>query len=165
MGATLIHADRRTDMMKSIGAFRDYTNAPKNAQCMYFNGSALAYRTDNSGSVWERCICRLQWYERCTIAGILTHASRLFNNRERSCDICCVSVPQQNNGSIFARFWSDVSRQALILFGLIVQTSIHPTEETPVPRPKQTPFDFLQHIRTLAYDKPKSNVFHVQFHF
>jgi hypothetical protein len=30
MGAVLIHVDRRTDMTKLIGAFRDYENAPKN---------------------------------------------------------------------------------------------------------------------------------------
>ena len=29
MAATLIHADRKTDMTKFIGAFRYYVNAPK----------------------------------------------------------------------------------------------------------------------------------------
>ena len=29
VGAALIHADRRTDTKKPIGAFRDYANAPK----------------------------------------------------------------------------------------------------------------------------------------
>ena len=29
MGAALINADRRMDMMKPVGAFRDYEDAPK----------------------------------------------------------------------------------------------------------------------------------------
>ena len=31
VGAALIHEDRRTDMTKVTGAFRDFANAPKNA--------------------------------------------------------------------------------------------------------------------------------------
>ena len=35
MGAALFHADGRTDMMKPIVAFRNFSNAPKN--CLMLN--------------------------------------------------------------------------------------------------------------------------------
>ena len=53
-GAELFHADRQTDTMKIIVAFRNSTNAPDIADAIVLLGRTLARQVSRSGDVYNQ---------------------------------------------------------------------------------------------------------------
>ena len=51
VGAELLHADRRTDMMKLIAAFRSFANAPKKLGQKWMPRSILGTRATDSSAL------------------------------------------------------------------------------------------------------------------